>query len=123
MIPIYCKAKKNIKRKLKKDYQICEFLSDGEHVFPVIRFVSDVPLLSIQVTKFDFERTYINQLLILNNVPPLFASTSDFIGAKEMTKEEELIFLEKELQRAEANTDYELAARLRDEIKRLKNEG
>jgi len=125
MIPIYSKAKKNIREKLGKKFQICQFLSDGINIYPFISFVNDIPLLAIKTTRHDFQKTYINHLLINSGFQPLY---NDLVFHKEDNIEDfgemsEIEKLEFALLKAEENQHFELAANLRDKIKQLKENG
>jgi hypothetical protein len=126
MIPIFCKEKRKTRKLLGKKYKICEFVGDGVNYYPFIRHVNDLPILCIKVTFEDFEKSYINQLLISSGLQPLYSdlmnvkSEEDFTFMESMT---ELEALEFKLSIAEENQQFELAAELRDKIKKIKDNG
>ena len=126
MIPIFCKEKRKTRKLLGKKYKICEFVCDGVNYYPFIRHVNDLPLLCIKVTFEDFEKYYINQLLISSGLQPLYSdlmnvkSEEDFTFMESMS---ELEALEFKLSIAEENQQFELAAELRDKIKKIKDNG
>lgn len=139
MISIYCKASKDIRKKLGKKWRVCEFLSDGYATYHNVRYMDDLPTISYKVTRDDFEKVYVNTLLALNGYEPIYPSISLMIkeysetvgqmggddneegeGFEKLTVVEKLRF---KLESAEKNSNYELAAILRDQIKHYENGG
>ena len=123
MISVYCKADKEIREKLGKKWQICEFLYDGLNTNHHIRFVNDLPINSYRVSKRDFTQTYINAFLFLNGMPGLYKDEIELTqnGVPDFAQLSELDQLIFALKQAESTENFKLAAELRDKINKLEN--